>query len=627
MSIQLDELSKRFGQNLIVNRVSLEIEDGELFVLLGGSGSGKSTILRMIAGLLTPDCGQIRLNGRDVTYQPPQARGTGFVFQNYSIFRRMTVTENVEFGLRIRRVPRSERRAQSDELLDLVGLAGLGDRYADQLSGGQQQRVALARALAYRPAVLLLDEPFGALDVKIRSQLRESLKDIQRQLGVTTILVTHDQEEAFELADRIGVIERGFLIEIGTPEELYHRPKSEFVATFVGGGNVLAGRMSGKRIQLGETSLSFPENAPVHDDGAPVRILFRPEVVALQAEPFVESAGVHPLGQGRVVAQVFSGAAKRVRLEMEGLRGARPLSPPPPYGQRTTLIEAQVASRILDDTPLAPGEELWVGLRDFHVLHPAGLKLLICTDGSPSGNAAADFGLTLALAAGGPATLLGVADAQDAVAGMREQLDDLLRQRTGGQNPRLRTQVRQGPTAQEILLEAQEGYYEVVVMGRGDKHAGLGSTARQMLELANLPVLLVARSRERLARILVCTAAGEPGKTDVRFGGRLARRADAYATVFHVLRPKPALDARSRAEAHLRRARRSLEALGVRADTLIEEGDALERILSEAERGDYDLIVIGAPAPQLRTQPVWNDLATQIVGGTARPVMVVPMQE
>jgi sulfate/thiosulfate transport system ATP-binding protein len=188
MSIILTNLVKYFGPNLVVNNVSLEVADGELFVLLGGSGSGKSTILRLIAGLIQPDNGRIQLNGRDVTYLPVQARDTGFVFQNYSIFRHMTVSENVEFGLRIRGVAGEEKRQRSAELLDLVGLAGLGSRYADQLSGGQQQRVALARALAYNPAVLLLDEPFGALDVKIRAQLRRSLREIQERAQVTTIL-------------------------------------------------------------------------------------------------------------------------------------------------------------------------------------------------------------------------------------------------------------------------------------------------------------------------------------------------------------------------------------------------------------------------------------------------------
>jgi sulfate transport system ATP-binding protein len=208
MSIILTKLSKRFGNMLVVNRFSLQVNDGELFVLLGASGSGKSTVLRMIAGLIQPDQGTVELNGKDVTKLPPQKRDTGFVFQNYSLFRHMSIADNIEFGLQIRNTGAAERKRRREELLELVGLSGLGNRFASQLSGGQQQRVALARALAYQPTVLLLDEPFGALDVKIRSQLRKTLKEIQQQLKVTTILVTHDQEEAFELADRIGVVER-----------------------------------------------------------------------------------------------------------------------------------------------------------------------------------------------------------------------------------------------------------------------------------------------------------------------------------------------------------------------------------------------------------------------------------
>jgi sulfate transport system ATP-binding protein len=376
MSIILSDLTKRFGDNLVVNRVSLEIRNGELFVLLGGSGSGKSTILRMIAGLTPVDDGRIELDGKDVTFLPPQARGTGFVFQNYSIFRHMTVSENIEFGLRIRKSPLNARRERSDELLELVGLAGLGGRYADQLSGGQRQRVALARALAYQPGVLLLDEPFGALDVKIRAQLRESLKEIQRQLQVTTILVTHDQEEAFELADRIGVIDRGSLVEIGDSEELYHRPKTEFVATFIGGGNVLVGRAEAGQIRLGATSLPFPNDAPVHDEGSPVRVLFRPETVVLQDKPFKSRSDVWALAEGRAIQRVFAGSQERIRLEVDGLQGVRPVAPPPVYGQRLTYIES-LQPAPAGGSDLTMDQTLWIGVRDYHVLNPAGLKVLI----------------------------------------------------------------------------------------------------------------------------------------------------------------------------------------------------------------------------------------------------------
>src|SRR3712207_1515170 len=256
MSIVLEQLTKRFERHPVVNNVSLEVANGEFFVLLGPSGSGKSTVLRMIAGLARIDHGRVLLHGRDVTTLPPQQRNIGFVFQHYALFQHMSVADNVEFALRIRKTAARERRRRRDELLDLVGLAGLGSRMPHQLSGGQQQRVALARALAHQPAVLLLDEPFGALDAKIRTELRRTLKHVQRELGMTTIFVTHDQEEAFELADRLGVMNAGRLLEVGMPEELYRRPQSSFVATFLGTANLLVGEATSDGLRLG--SLRFP---------------------------------------------------------------------------------------------------------------------------------------------------------------------------------------------------------------------------------------------------------------------------------------------------------------------------------------------------------------------------------
>ncbi len=628
MSIVLTELTRRFDDVPVVNHISLEIRDGELFVLLGGSGSGKSTLLRLIAGLLEPDEGRIELDGKDVTWLPPQARGVGFVFQNYSIFRHMTAAQNIEFGLRIRGVPKANRSQRVEELLELVGLSGLGARYPDQLSGGQQQRVALARALAYHPAVLLLDEPFGALDVKIRVQMRQSLKEIQRRLKVTTILVTHDQEEAFELGDRVGVIERGHLIEVGSPEALYHYPRTEFVATFIGGGNVLVGRAIAGQIQLGSVTLPLPANAPRHDEGAPVRILFRPESVLLRAEPFDARCDIHVLGQGQIRERVFAGSLQRLRLEVEGLRGVRPLAPLPVYGQHTTLIEAVQPSEEGHLDCYAPGQRLWLGIQTYHVLEPTGLKILICAGESPDMNAAAEYGCRLAQAAQGPATLLAVAESDSAIALARDRVEEL-RQRWLVQLPRLETRVRQGAIADEILLEAQEGHYELVVLGRTPTphQMDLEPVARHLLEWIELPVLLVPQPRSPIERMLICTAAGEPGKSDVLFGGRLARRLGAFVTVLHVLRSQAPQEERARAERHLRRAQASLEALGVRCQIKVKEEPALRHILSEAESGDYDLIVIGAPGPRAPYQFRQSDMATQIITSTTRPVLVVPLVE
>src|ERR1700752_3072885 len=238
MSITLDQVTKRYQGVPVVNDVSLDIGDGEFFVLLGPSGSGKSTLLRAVAGLTGVEHGRIALHGRDVTHVAARKRGVGLVFQNYALFRHMTVADNIEFALRVRRVRARVRRQRRQELLRLVALEGMDDRLPAQLSGGQQQRVAVARALAHEPQVLLLDEPFGALDAKIRVELRETIRQVQRRLGMTTILVTHDQEEAFTLADRIGVMHNGRLLETGRAETLYRRPASRFVATFLGAANL-----------------------------------------------------------------------------------------------------------------------------------------------------------------------------------------------------------------------------------------------------------------------------------------------------------------------------------------------------------------------------------------------------
>ena len=348
MSIQINHAIKRFGTQAVVDDVTLDIRDGELFVLLGPSGSGKSTLLRMIAGLTATDGGTVVLHGRDVTRLKPQQRGTGFVFQNYALFPHLTAAQNIAFGLDVQRATKAERRARVDELLDIIGMADLGGRYPSQLSGGQQQRVAVARALAAKPDVLLLDEPFGALDVKIRGQLRRSLREIQQKLNVTAILVTHDQEEAFELADRIGIIDNGRLLEVGTPDQLYRQPQHRFTAGFLGTANLLPAQRNGTSVHLGHVALPAPAGTD-HLSGQDVSLLLRPEAVEIGRE--CEDLSGAPFGTGTVTAIAFAGAFERVTVATE-------------ESELTALLTQEQAQMLA----LRPGDTVWLGMRDFHLL-------------------------------------------------------------------------------------------------------------------------------------------------------------------------------------------------------------------------------------------------------------------
>jgi sulfate transport system ATP-binding protein len=280
MSIELKNVSKKFGAVPAVNDVSFAVNEGELMALLGPSGGGKTTVLRMIAGLEMPTSGDILVRGQRVNDLSVQQRNIGFVFQNYALFKNMNVFKNIAFGLKIKKWKRRDIRARVEELVKLLGLEGLEKRYAHQLSGGQRQRVAIARALAPKPNVLLLDEPFGAVDAKIRQELREWLVTLHHELNVTTIFVTHDQEEAMEVSNRIVIFSKGDLEQIGTPREVYEQPANEFVARFVGVMNVLDAEVKGGVARVGE--LQF--DATGQPDGTRLRIGFRPYAVQVSAD-------------------------------------------------------------------------------------------------------------------------------------------------------------------------------------------------------------------------------------------------------------------------------------------------------------------------------------------------------
>ncbi|MDB9523942.1 sulfate/molybdate ABC transporter ATP-binding protein [Dolichospermum circinale CS-1225] len=257
MGIVVENVSKQFGSFQAVAQVNLEIQSGSLVALLGPSGSGKSTLLRLISGLEMPDTGKIILTGKDATYQSVQERNIGFVFQHYALFKHLTVRKNIAFGLEIRKAPQKKIQGKVEQLLELVQLSGLGDRYPSQLSGGQRQRVALARALAVEPNVLLLDEPFGALDAKVRKDLRAWLRRLHDEVHVTTVFVTHDQEEAMEVADELVVMNKGKVEQVGTPAQIYDHPASAFVMSFIGPVNVLPS--SAKIFQSSGFESTYPE--------------------------------------------------------------------------------------------------------------------------------------------------------------------------------------------------------------------------------------------------------------------------------------------------------------------------------------------------------------------------------
>lgn len=369
MSITLDQVTKRYQGSPVVNDVSLEVGEGEFYVLLGPSGSGKSTLLRAIAGLTGVDHGRIALHGNDVTHVSARQRGVGLVFQNYALFRHMTVGENIEFALKVRRMKAAERRERRKELLRLVALEGMDDRLPTQLSGGQQQRVAVARALAHKPPVLLLDEPFGALDAKIREELRRTIRQVQRELKITTVLVTHDQEEAFAMADRIGVMNLGRLLESGKPDELYARPATRFVATFLGAANLLLARQTEQGIRFGAAPVNARRVEKLEGGREQeVVAVLRPEEVELA--PTRDNLRTNFIANGIVEEQVFTGAFERMRVRMADGAANAHIANPNANGSNgsAALLDVTRTQHEQRLFPLTLGQSVAIGVRRIHVL-------------------------------------------------------------------------------------------------------------------------------------------------------------------------------------------------------------------------------------------------------------------
>jgi len=333
----IDRLSKRYGENSVVKDLSLDIPQGEFLVLLGPSGCGKTTTLRMVAGFIEPSAGSIALGGRDVTALPPWRRNTGLVFQSYALFPHLTVEENVAFGLEMRKMPAAEMRPRVEEALRLVRLDGFGTRLPRQLSGGQQQRVALARALAFRPDVLLLDEPLSNLDAKLRQEVRVEIRELQQKLGLTTVMVTHDQDEALSMADRLVVMAQGEVQQVGSQRDLYERPAGRFVASFVGRSNFLEGVMGeeGAFTTAGGLRIVLAGAA-----AGKATLALRPEAVSTGAE----AAHLDNAFEAVVEYVSYLGSVLDVRVR---------LTP-------QDRIIVQIANRLGESLPM-PGETLTIG--------------------------------------------------------------------------------------------------------------------------------------------------------------------------------------------------------------------------------------------------------------------------
>jgi putative spermidine/putrescine transport system ATP-binding protein len=345
-SIQLIDVGKTYGEVIALDSVSMTAQPGEFVTFLGPSGSGKTTTLNIIAGFTTATSGQVLLDGVDMADRAPHKRNLGVVFQNYALFPHMTVRDNIAFGLRRRRVPADEQKRRVDEALDMVRLIGYGERRPAELSGGQQQRVALARALVYRPSVLLLDEPLGALDKRLREQMQVEISRLHRELGMTFLFVTHDQEEALALSDRIALFEAGRLVQVGTPEELYEGPRSLFAAEFLGESNIFRGTIDDQgRIRQGDRALRIPAHAAIH--AKECAVVVRPERLQLSdasSERAQEGAQLNSVA-ALVTDVTYLGAHRRIGLRFaDGSTGAAR----EPAGHQSTVGAGDAVTAVWD---------------------------------------------------------------------------------------------------------------------------------------------------------------------------------------------------------------------------------------------------------------------------------------
>ena len=352
-AVEVQNVSKSFGETAVLRDINFKVEEGEILVLLGASGSGKTTILRIISGLETQDEGTVTFHGRDVSELPARLRSTGVIFQSYALFPKMNVERNIGYGLRLRKRSRDDIASRVNELVELVHLEEHRKKRPSQLSGGQQQRVAIARALAYEPDVLLFDEPFGALDAQIRTRLRREIRSLLKEINVPSIFITHDQEEALELGDRIAVLNAGRIEQIGTPYEVYMYPQTGFVATFLGAANILVGTFDSGSFRSGKVVVPLSDSTESFREGQSIKLVFRPEDVFLRKPDNLKQA-FHSLSEAVVEEVSFVGAFERLQIRLE-----------------TSEAQRLIVTRPKTETamnPLKEGDRVATGIVRFRIL-------------------------------------------------------------------------------------------------------------------------------------------------------------------------------------------------------------------------------------------------------------------
>ncbi len=588
MSITLDQITKRYQGAPVVNDVSVNIGDGEFFVLLGPSGSGKSTLLRAIAGLTDVDHGRISLHGRDVTHLSARDRGVGLVFQNYALFRHMTVADNIEFALRVRRMRGAQRRERRRELLRLVALEGMDNRLPSQLSGGQQQRVAVARALAHKPEVLLLDEPFGALDAKIREELRRTIREVQRELGITTILVTHDQEEAFALADRIGIMNLGRLLELGRPEDLYARPATRFVATFLGAANLVLAQQTARGICFGaDPVMALDGSATADSRDHEIVAVLRPEDIEIA--PTSEVLRSSFLGVGTVEQLLFVGANERLRVRLNNPADSGHVVTPADGNGAQALLEVTRTQNDRRNYPVAAGQSVTLGVRRLHVLATPLSSFTACASTEAAAQAISEEPLLVQLAT------------------------------------RMKTRVstRVEPTLQLVanaaVPDSPDGapapFAGVAVV---NTDPGAVHTVRWLLQLGAEAVLLLPQQTPSPARVLIHWVDEAARRATLAVAASLLRHLSAQAVYVGIL-PDDGEAARSDGMRALLDARSEAQAVhGLEIRTELGFGNVADELMRRLVEAPDQLLILGVSDIEILSQR----FAT-LLSRTASPLLIV----